>query len=199
MKGGYGDREEIRVEAQIQNIADEGTVTEIVCNQDKGEDNRAAFRADQSCEQHAATGGVRLRAGQQFEHEHPEGQGEEDVAGKGQALTGGRQIVKLVSNRRHRRPAEETEVIAQAAAVVQEALHNQIGGRRAGMWSRWSSAMSSAIKSLSSNAFHFLAFIRQKDTSHNQNKNSALTGYQAARKNVLDIFEVLLKKRKEAF
>ncbi|MGI5928458.1 MAG: hypothetical protein ACOX7T_02310 [Pseudoflavonifractor sp.] len=53
--------------------------------------------------------------------------------------------------------------------------------------------MSSAIKSLSSNAFHFPNFIRQKDTSHN--KNSALTGYQAARKNVLEIFEVLFKKR----
>ncbi|WP_198286260.1 hypothetical protein [Pseudoflavonifractor capillosus] len=53
--------------------------------------------------------------------------------------------------------------------------------------------MSSAIKSLSSNAFHFPGFIGQKDTSHN--KNSALTGYQAVRKNALEIVEVLFKKR----
>ncbi|MCI5927937.1 MAG: hypothetical protein MRZ73_05265 [Pseudoflavonifractor capillosus] len=57
--------------------------------------------------------------------------------------------------------------------------------------------MSSAIKSLSSNAFHFPNFIGQKDTSHN--KNSALTGYQAVRKNALEIFEVLFKKRGKEF
>mgnify|MGYP002465371197 CR=1 FL=1 len=36
---------------------------------------------------------------------------------------------------------------------------------------------------------NFPNFIGQKDTSHN--KNSALTGYQAVRKNALEIFEVL--------
>ena len=130
-------KEEEKGEAQIHKIADKGTATEIVCNQDEGQDDRTALRADQPCEQHGAAAddaqsalpqrGVRLCAHQQVEHEHTEGQGEKDVVGKGQTLTGGQQIVKLVSERHDRRPAEETEVIAQAAAGVQEALHNQIG------------------------------------------------------------------------